>query len=275
MASEFPSTVFSVGPSWTGFASLKFLVIFGASYADVGYEYSASPVPTHDEPLGVEFPGATMYVEDGEPNWVGHLITNYAPSDHPLLVYDYAKGGSRVYNVKNQIEVMFQQHIAQKPHWAPWTSADTLFITWVGINDCAWGAEHGDNLEKLFDAQETLCNHGARNFLFVNVPPIDRSPVRGHAPSYIAWNVELKKAAPLFAERHPDATVMVYSAWDTFNVLLDDPEAHGFPPQDVRRREGSIWFDHLHPTSKVHDFIARDMSAFLSAQPAYTEVKSE
>ncbi len=61
-----------------------------------------------------------------EPNWVGHLITNYPPANQ-LLVYDYAKGGSRVYQVKNQIQIMFNRQIGQKPPWAPWTAEDTLF----------------------------------------------------------------------------------------------------------------------------------------------------
>ncbi|KAJ7148724.1 hypothetical protein C8R43DRAFT_1088345 [Mycena crocata] len=273
MASEFPSTAIQIGPSWCGFESLKFLVIFGASYSDVGYEYGdKTSIPTYDQPLGVEFPGAT-YVEEGEPNWVGHLITNYNPGPKQLLVYNYAKGGSRVQNVRNQIEVMFLQHIAAKPTWAPWTAEDTLFITWVGINDSAY--DHAQNLEKLFEHQETVYNTGARNFLFVNVPPIDRAPAKGKRLSYINWNTELKKAAALFATTHPEATVMIYSSWDTFNVLLDDPEAHGFQVQDVRKAGASIWVDHLHPTSKVHDFVARDMSAFLCAQPAFAAKKSE
>ncbi|KAJ7694813.1 hypothetical protein B0H17DRAFT_931326 [Mycena rosella] len=275
MASDFPSTVLKLGPSWGGFDSLKFLVIFGASYSDVGYEYNSLNVPSHDMPLGVEFPGAT-YAEPDEPNWVGHLITNYAAGAHPLLVYDYAKGGSRVHNVTNQIRVMFKAHIGARPAWAPWAAGDTLFITWVGINDAAWGSDHTDNLEKLFEAQEILYETGARNFLFVNIPPIDRAPgklrprpAKGRAPNYVNWNSELKKATALFATAHPDATVMIYSSWDTFNALLDDPVAHGFPAEDVRKPGASIWYDFLHPTSKVHDFVARDMAAFLSAQPAF------
>ncbi|KAJ6475696.1 hypothetical protein C8R47DRAFT_665450 [Mycena vitilis] len=264
MASEFPSTVFNKGPTWKGFDALKFLVIFGASYCDVGYEYTVSPTPSDENPLGVEFPGAT-YAEAGEPNWVGHLISNYALSK--LLVYDYAKGGARVHNVRNQIEVMFKHHISRKPAWAPWTAEDTLFITWVGINDAAWGSDHAHNLEALFEAQKILYNdNGARNFLLVNVPAINRSPVKGNAPNYMSWNNELSKAAALFATAHPDATVMVYSSWDTFNALLDDPVAHGFPAEDARKSNSSIWVDHLHPTSKVHDFVARDMFSFLSAQ---------
>ncbi|KAJ7083606.1 hypothetical protein B0H15DRAFT_850115 [Mycena belliarum] len=274
-APEFPSTVFGKSPSWGGFGSLRFLVIFGASYADVGYEY-AFCIPTRDEPLGVPFPGAT-YAEPGEPNWVGHLITNYAPGDAPLLVYNYAKGGAQVHNVANQVRVMYAAHIGapERPEWAPWTSADTLFITWVGINDSAWSCDHTANLEKLFEAQLTLYETGARNFLYVNIPPIDRSPAKGRRENYIAWNTALKGAAERFAAAHTDATVMIYSSWDTFNALLDDPEAHGFPVGDVRRAGGAIWYDFLHPTSKVHDFVARDMAAFLSAQPAYVRATSK
>jgi len=267
MALEFPSTVVSKGPSWKGFEALKFLVIFGASYCDIGYYYTKSSIPSYDQPLGVEFPGTT-YAEQDAPNWVGHLITAYAPPNK-LLVYDYAEGGSRVHSVKNQIQVMFKQHTSQKPTWAPWTAQDTLFVTWVGINDAAWGSEHEDNLQKLFEAQETLYNSGARNFLFVNVPPINRSPAKGKELNYVNWNLELEKAAALFATAHPDATVMIYSSWDTFNSLLDDPAAHGFPVEDVRKANASIWVDHLHPTSRVHDLVARDMSAFLKAQAAF------
>ncbi|KAF7368880.1 Thermolabile hemolysin [Mycena venus] len=267
MASAFPSTVISKGPTWKGFDALKFLVIFGDSYSDVGYDYTDASIPSDDEPLGVEFPGAT-YAEPDEPNWVGHLITNYAPANQ-LLVYDYAKGGARVYSVKNQIQVMFKSQISQKPPWVPWTAEDTLFVTWVGINDAAWSSEHEDNVRMLFEAQETLYNSGARNFLFVNIPAINRSPAKGREPNYANWNTELKKAVELFAAAHADATVMIYSSWDTFNALFDDPVAHGFPPEDVRKPGGSMWVDHLHPTSKVYDFVARDMSAFLRAQAAF------
>ncbi|KAJ7916146.1 hypothetical protein B0H13DRAFT_1609715 [Mycena leptocephala] len=270
MPSEFPSNVINKGPNWKGFDALKFLVVFGDSYCDVGYEYANSSIPSYDEPLGVKFPGVT-HAEPDEPNWVGHFIANYAPGQ--LLVYNYAKGGGRVHDVKNQIKFMFKQHIGERPASAPWTPEDTLFITWIGINDAGFGRDHGNNLEKLFEAQETLYDSGARNFLFVNVPPIDRSPVlaNGKARNYVDWNTELKKAVALFATAHPDTTVMIYSSWDTFNALLDDTTAHGFPAEDVRKANASIWVDKFHPTSRVHDFIARDMFAFLSAQAAFDD----
>ena len=77
----------------------------------------------------------------------------------------------------------------------------------------------------------------------------------------------LRKEATRFHVRHTDITVVVFSAWETFNCFLDDPGTEGFDPEDVRRRAGSIWVDHLHPTSKVHDYIAKRIAAFLYEIP--------
>ncbi|KAJ7263074.1 hypothetical protein C8J57DRAFT_1334618 [Mycena rebaudengoi] len=265
--SEYPSTTFSTGPSWRGLDALKYLVIFGASYCDVGYDYTTSPTPTREEPLGIRFPGVT-YAEPNEPNWVGLFVTNHSPNPN-LLVYNYSKGGSRVYNVKSQVEEMFLRHFGNISSQSQWTSSDTLFMTWVGINDAAWSCDHVLNVQKLFEIQETLYQSGARNFLFFNLSPIHRSPAKGKLASYSAWNIELKNSASHFITAHADATVMIFSSWDTFTAVLDNPVAHGFPAEDVKRQGGSIWVDHLHPTSKMHDYIARDLSTFLCSQPAF------
>lgn len=50
--------------------------------------------------------------------------------------------------------------------------------TWVGINDCGGGGtpDYDGILTTLFLAQEELYKAGARNFLFIDVPPIGRAP---------------------------------------------------------------------------------------------------
>lgn len=81
-----------------------------------------------------------------------------------------------------------------------WHVHATLPVTWVGINDCAYVlliltrscpfvTEHDlrnrrlevgavpKTVEELFVEQEALYQAGARNFLFIDVPPIHRSPV--------------------------------------------------------------------------------------------------
>jgi phospholipase/lecithinase/hemolysin len=92
------------------------------------------------------------------------------------------------------------------------------------------------------------------------------SQVRAKPTSFINWNTELSKSAQTFSAAHRDATIMIFSSWETFNCVLDDPVSYGFPSKDVQKQGGSIWIDHLHPTSKMHDIIARDVGAFLAAQ---------
>jgi hypothetical protein len=44
------------------------------------------------------------------------------------------------------------------------------------MNLYRYGDDHAKNMEKLFSLQDALYEAGARNFLFIDVPPIHRSP---------------------------------------------------------------------------------------------------
>ncbi|KAH9951458.1 SGNH hydrolase-type esterase domain-containing protein [Amylocystis lapponica] len=264
-----------IGPTWLGFSGIRRFMIFGDSYSSVGWIAGQSLSPRAEDPLGVAFPGST-YTEHDTPNWVGHLVTNY--SNHgPLLVYDYAVGGDTVAGVSQQVREMFLPRVGSHPFWAPWGPSDTLFITWVGINDCAWADETTIELsiKRLFADQELLYESGARNFLFVDIPPIHRTPAgravhhlwpKDKPTSYSMWNAHLPEAIMRFVKAHPDITTLLYSSWNTFNRVLDDPETHGLS-------EDEIWVDHLHPTSAMHDWIAHDIAAFLTEQRPYQELE--
>ncbi|OBZ75356.1 hypothetical protein A0H81_04312 [Grifola frondosa] len=183
------------------------------------------------------------------------------------LVYDYALGGDGVDGVRRQILQEFIPSLGGQPDWAPWTASDTLFITWVGINDCAFVAveEIPPLVSKLFDLHDRLYDVGARNFMLVNLPPIQRSPAagqsRGKSP-YQLWNDSLRETAEQFAASHKPATILIYSSWDTFTRVLDNPATFGFKQEDSLKNGGAIWVDHLHPTSRMHDIIACDMANF-------------
>ena len=134
-----------------------------------------------------------------------------------LLTYDYAVGGDRVENLEQQVGRGFET-IRRKPDWAPWLMGDSLFgkteamvrvlqlmsflaVTWIGINDCACvshfiptraalktvfryiGAGIGSeksSIAALFSYQERLYAAGARNFMFIDVPPMHMSPSCKH-----------------------------------------------------------------------------------------------
>lgn len=270
-----------IGRHWQGFINIRHLVIFGDSYSSVGYDEVTSKYPTPERPLGVEFPGFG-YMEPGTANWVGHLITTHA--NHPLLVYDFAGGGDDVLGVRKQVQVRFLPRIGEKPQWAPWGDSDTLFATWIGINDCAKCADEVSikmSIVQLFQEQEHLYKAGARNFLFIDVPPITRTPIgqamiRLNAEAdtgvYKSWNSELRESIARFSTAHPEITTFFFSSWDTFTRVLDDPVSHGFKKDDVVKNGGNIWVDHLHPSTKMHDWIAHDLSDLLISQPPYNEV---
>jgi len=49
-------------------------------------------------------------------------------------------------------------------------------VTWIGINDVSYMRNPPDQLRSLFQLEDQLYAAGARNFIFLTVPPFDRSP---------------------------------------------------------------------------------------------------
>ncbi|KAH7887297.1 hypothetical protein F5I97DRAFT_1805828 [Phlebopus sp. FC_14] len=264
-----PSLAIQVGPHWPGYNEIKHLVIFGASYCQTvglsahcvsenGERFLEIPPPTFEQPLGVEFPGETY---DGKaPNWVGHLIS--PPQPNPKLVYNYARSGDMVAEVGYQIEKMFLRDVTRKRSgWTALHKDNTLYFTWIGINDVA-NASFNQSLKKLFEYQQKVYENGGRNFVFINHPPTHRVPseyVRRNPKFMEMWNAALEEHAKEWALRYPDLTVMLYSSWDTFNRVLDE--------QDSSQSLNSFWMDDLHPTSEMHKIIAEDLEELLVSLP--------
>jgi phospholipase/lecithinase/hemolysin len=88
------------------------------------------------------------------------------------------------------------------------------------------------------------------------------------AAKIITWNSVLRDKAAKFSADHQDATVMLFSSWDTFTRVFDSPEVCGFKAGDLRKRGGKIWVDHIHPSSRMHRIVADDIFSFLLNQAA-------
>ena len=86
---------------------------------------------------------------------------------------------------------------------------------------------------------------------------------RQNSASFDNWNALLRVGAKKFSDAHDDATVLLFSSFRAFETFLDDPEVNGFEKQDIRKWGGSIWVDHIHPSSQVHEFIASHVADFL------------
>lgn len=208
-------------------------------------------------PLGN--PAYASYTSSDGPNWVDYLTVQY--NDSLVLTYDLAYGGATidstlvapylpiVSSVAQQVENEFFPVYAGKPSFAPWASDNTLFGFFIGINDVgnsySQGAAATEILNSLiFDVYgglvQMLYNAGARNFLFLNVPPVDRSPLTmaqgaasmaEEAVDIAAFNAGVASMAAALKSSHMDANVFTYDTHALFSEVLNNPAS--FPQTSI------------------------------------------
>lgn len=172
-------------------------------------------------------------------------------------------------SLKDQVQRDFITGYAYKiaPQAPEWNGGNALFTIWIGINDVVGsyargpdGPEGTKELNKRIFATytrliEMMYDHGARNFVFLNVPAVDRSPImvmRG--PRDVAWsaadltefNGMIVAMAGEFKQKHPEVNAWVYDSRADFGKVLDDPRA--FPQTsglknvtDACAKYGEIW----------------------------------
>lgn len=82
---------------------------------------------------------------------------------------------------------------------------------------------------------EELYLSGARSFLFLTVPPINRTPrflaqgtvvADGLAAHIADYNAQLSNAVSLFEESHENFEAIVFDSQPVFNTLLDNAEPY-------------------------------------------------
>lgn len=229
-------------------------------------------MPSTNNPLGnPPYPGWTA---SNGPNWVGYLSTKYNASR--VQTYNLAYGGATVdsdivtpyaptvLSFKDQVHSEFlpgytnhgnsdtdmSETHPSAPQAPAWQGNDTLFAIWIGINDVGNSYYHGVDgvngtealnkriFEVYGDMVGMLYNAGARNFVFLTVPPVDRSPLAttggdAAAPALekadiAAFNSLLKDglAVELKSQHASNANVWVVDTGALFNAVLDNPAAY-------------------------------------------------
>lgn len=301
---------------WPGWAGIKHAFIFGDSYTTTGFNASLTQ-PTPTNPLGnPTYPG---YTAANGPNWVDYLTVKYNAST--LLTYNLAYGGATinsalvapylptVSSVAEQIENEWFPAYAQKPSTAPWTASDSLFAIFDGINDVgnSWykGVPATTSLNAaIFAVYLGLVNElyyaGARNFAFLNVPPVDRSPLAlansaadqtTEKADIAAWNAALMNMAQTLKADKPDVNVFTVDSNKYFTQVLDNPKSYpqtagyknttaycvayenGTPSQDTFVASCGVpvieyfWLNSLHPTSPMQEVLAQAVADQLTAGP--------
>jgi len=234
---------------WPGWAGISHMVVFGDSYTTTGFNDTLTQ-PNAANPLGnPAYPG---YTATNGPNWVDFLTTTY--NETFLETINLAYGGATidsalvapylptVLSVKEQVNIEFLPVYSSSPSFFPWKSDNTLFATFIGINDVGNAYQEANKsaiypkeFQEYAALQDQLYQAGARNFLFLNVPPVDRSPLatgQGAAAQasekadIAAWNANVTALAANLTKTYSDATTFVFDTNAVFTQVLDDPASH-------------------------------------------------
>ncbi|KAJ3725214.1 hypothetical protein C8R42DRAFT_439223 [Lentinula raphanica] len=278
----------------------KFLFTFGDSYTTDGFNISAgvdSPVPG--------------FTSSNGPNWVQYLGGTYNVTD--TTVFNLASGGATidsalvppylptVLSVVEQVS-QFQEYLAPKPAGAEWTSSNSLFAIWIGINDVGNSFPWTNISQPIFYEKlmarlnsqvEILYDSGARSFVFLTVPPTDRAPLQIEQGPEVTtqfkalladYNDQLSTTVHNFTQHHPDVELaMVFDTRPIFNTLLDNAQTFGFVnitgyceayengTAELTTQVGGcapvssyFWLNTLHPLFTVHNILAHALSTALS-----------
>lgn len=145
-------------------------------------------------------------------------------------------------------------------------------------------------ISTLYQSIQTIHDAGYRNFLIMNLAPLDKTPknVRKLRPLPSSsmvnrWNNILASQASDFRTRNADSTVVVFDANTFLNGVLKNPDPYGIKntkdfcaawdqPNVVANAEqyGCLpmnqyfWFNIAHMTTRMHEILAGEVKRVLS-----------
>ncbi|KAF8596374.1 hypothetical protein BDV93DRAFT_415003, partial [Ceratobasidium sp. AG-I] len=229
--------------------NLHYWFSFGDSYSQTWFNISGTK-PSVGNPMGnPDYPGWTACAGGNVPNWVGLITTKYNAST--ILTYNLAYGGATidanlvkpyvdtVQSLTDQVNLFLANKAV-----APWKAYNTLFSVWIGINDIGnsfWLSNWDAFSDTLFDAYfalvQKLYDAGGRNFLFLNVPHVNRSPLMLTQPdssrdlekwAIDLYNTKLAARVASFKSSHTGVTTWLYQSDIGLDTILDNPTTYGF-----------------------------------------------
>ncbi|KAH8168290.1 GDSL-like lipase/Acylhydrolase domain-containing protein [Sarocladium implicatum] len=262
----------------------RYLITFGDSYSQTGFDINGAK-PSAENPLGnPPLPGWTA---SGGLDWPGFLVTEFNKS--LTLAYNFAYGGATVDadliapyqdTVKSLIDQVeeFSSSIAEHPDYAPWTSQNSLFGIWMGVNDVGnsfWLENVADILEAVIAQYvkqlQIMYDAGARQFAILTVPPTDKTPTflesdewsREHLQSTIAlFNDLVAAGVDDFASANEGAVVQIIDTSLPFNTAIANPDEYGAEDSTCFNNDGvsCLWFDNYHPGVAIQRLVAESVA---------------
>ncbi|KAI8950059.1 hypothetical protein F4801DRAFT_590675 [Xylaria longipes] len=235
-------------------ASLSLRIAFGDSYTSVqgtaGYPNFSSIGSYLPEQFSFLFvtllsnktvQNFTGTAEDG-PNWLWYFA--FAGADvslqHLRQHHDFA---IPLVNQTRQYLIWAEPVIGKGMD-----KSKALVVFWIGINDTndssnftnmSFPAFYNELIDTMFiQSARPMYMAGYRNFLFINLPPLNRTAAK--------------------CRKNKDVTAMVYDANKFLNGVLDDPEHSA-----SKTRHRTVWTTPIQMPSQTHKIMTPDIARFL------------
>jgi len=166
-----------------------------------------------------------------------------------------------------------------------WNSQNSLFCIWIGSNEIrsACGNNqvpetlYNNALDRLLQILEDIYNSGARNYLFLNIPPLETIPYyMRHVYPFVKndveyFNTHLDNTIQLFSEKHDDINIFVYDVHKRSLDVINHCKAYQF--KDCKRAwlktkkyplRKYFYSDLSHNTYKANEIFVKDMLEMLN-----------
>ena len=257
---------------------------------------------------------------EGGPNWVEFLtgcgdekgFTN--PQNCPVQLWDFAYAGADTISAANftpshwnhtvSLQLQAEQFVdSGNPalETIKLKKENSLVAIWIGINDfndllSRYGKNtmfpplYEQDQTYLFESVEKIYSLGYRSFLFMNLPPLDRTPgSKNNITALVnSFNTIHAKHADAFQAEHSDATVLQFDVNAVLNNMLDNYKGYGFKnitnfcpgfdQPDIRTDPGKygceegldtyFWYNSGHMGSRTHKLFTEVLRKWLIGKSA-------
>ncbi|KAH8640963.1 carbohydrate esterase family 16 protein [Alternaria alternata] len=307
--------------------STKSLVAFGDSYTYVQgtlghvnytfigdeFNFSFTPKQLFSDRIVQNLTGTA----EGGPNWVEFLTECgiedglHDPRKCDVQLWDFAYAGANTINeagftpLHHNHTVSLERQVEQFVSYGnpalksiDLNKKKALVAIWIGINDindlvstqgknATFAPSYEKVQDRLFKSVEKIYSLGYKNFLFMNLPPLDRGPgtPNVNASMISSFNKIHAAHADAFQSQHKDVKVLQFDVNSVLNNVLDHYQDYGFKnvtnycpgynQPDILTDPGKygcteldtfFWYNSGHLTSRTHEIMTKALRKWLLKQ---------
>ncbi|OUM60162.1 carbohydrate esterase family 16 protein [Piromyces sp. E2] len=234
----------------------------------------------------------------GGKNWPLHLLDL-----HNMTLWNFSMKGSVIdsrmvprdifkTSLLNQYELYIKKMIKRGKFYNSWNSNDTLFSLWIGCNDIRFIKRNYNNnkkiprltlifniiIQNMFNTIEKMYKTGAKNFLILNIPPLDKAPLNDSGKynyykyDVMHFNTSFNIKAEILAKKYKDINIIVYNTREEYEYIMNNYkefnliDGHSkWSANKTANLKNYFWLDRSHISFRGNEILAKDINDLLSS----------